>query len=110
MKTVEVLAKIYWIRVALGAVAGLVSTGAIFLFQTLDTSVSMLSLIGSINTLLNGITIALLFYLISYYVLKAKYASQVEKQSKIMSMGIFIYFFTWLIVWVITLSTLVGPL
>jgi hypothetical protein len=48
--------------------------------------------------------------LVSYYILKAKYASQVEKQSKIMSMGIFIYFFTWLIVWVITLSAIIGPI
>ena len=110
MKTVEVLAKIYWIRVALGAIAGLVCTGAIVLFQTLDPSTTFLSLIGSLNTLLNGITIALLIYLISYYILKAKYTTQIEKQSKIMTMGIFIYFFTWLIVWVITLSAVIGPL
>lgn len=106
----EVLAKIYWIRVALGAVAGLISTSAILLFQTIDPSVSLLTLIASINTLLNGITIALLIYLISYYVLKARYSSQIEKQSKIMSMGIFIYFFTWLIIWVLTLTAIVGPL
>ena len=106
----EVLAKIYWIRVALGAVAGLISTSAILLFQTIDPSASLLTLIGSINTLLNGITVALLIYLISYYVLKARYSSQIEKQSKIMSMGIFIYFFTWLIIWVLTLTAIVGPL
>ena len=110
MKKVEVLAKIYWIRVALGALAGLVSTSVILLFQTLSPSVSLLTLISSFNTLLNGITIALLIYLISYYVLKAKYASKIEKQSKIMTMGIFIYFFTWLIVWVLTLSAIIGPL
>jgi len=110
MKTVEVLAKIYWIRVALGAVAGLISTSAILLFQTIDPSISLLTLISSINTLLNGITIALLIYLISYYVLKARYSSKIEKQSKIMSMGIFIYFFTWLIVWVLTLTIIIGPL
>lgn len=105
---VEVLAKIYWIRVAIGALAGLASTGAVFLFQSLTPSTSVLKLIGSINTLLNGITIALLFYLISYYVLKAKYATKLEKQSKIMSMGIFIYFFTWLVVWVLSLSLIIG--
>ena len=110
MKKVEVLAKIYWIRVALGALAGLVSTSAILLFQTLSpVEGGLRSLIGSFNTLLNGITIALLIYLISYYVLKAKYTSKIEKQSKIMTMGIFIYFFTWLIVWVLTLSAIIGP-
>ncbi len=79
------------------------------MFQSFSTG-SILTLIGSINTLLNGITIALLIYLISYYVLKAKYASKLEKPSKAMSMGIFIYFFTWLVVWVITLSIIIGPL
>lgn len=106
----EVLAKIYWMRVALGAVAGLISTSTILLFQTIDPSVSLLTLISSMNTLLNGITIALLIYLIGYYVIKAKYSSKIEKQSKIMSMGIFIYFFTWLIVWVLTLTVIIGPL
>jgi len=106
---VQVLTKIYWIRVALGAVAGLVSAGAVFLFQSATSTTSVVTLIQSINTLLNGITIALAIYLISYYVLKARYAKQVEKQSKIMSMGIFIYFFTWLIVWVLTLSIVIGP-
>jgi hypothetical protein len=110
MKKVEVLAKIYWIRVALGVIAGLVSTSVIVLFQSLSPSTSLVALIGSFNTLLNGITIALLIYLISYYVLKAKFTSKIEKQSKIMSMGIFIYFFTWLIVWVLTLSAIIGPL
>ncbi len=110
MNLVQVLTKIYWIRVALGAVAGLICTAAVYLFKSIDPLATVTSIIGSFNTLLNGITIALLVYLISYYALKSKFKSQVEKQSKIMSMGIFIYFFTWLITWVITLSALVGPL
>jgi len=106
---VQALTKIYWIRVALGVVAGLVSAGLVFLYQSITPSTSLLSLISSFNTLLNGITIALLVYLVSYYVLKAVYSSKIEKQSKIMSMGIFIYFFTWLVVWVMTLSLVIGP-
>jgi hypothetical protein len=110
MKTVQVLAKIYWLRVALGAIAGLISTGAVLLFQSFDPSAPLSQTIAPLNTLLNGITIALVIYLLSYYMLKAKFAKQVEKQSKIMSMGIFIYFFTWLIVWVLTLTVIIGPL
>jgi hypothetical protein len=105
-----VLTKIYWGRVALGAIAGLASTGAVLAYQAAMPAESLISLLGSFNTLLNGITIALLIYLISYYFLKAKYASQVEKQSKIMSMGIFIYFITWILVWVLALSIVIGPL
>jgi hypothetical protein len=106
---VNTLTKIYWMRVALGAVAGLISTSVSVLSQSL-TGTSIISQVSNTSTLLNGITIALLVYLISFYVLKAKYSSQVEKQSKIMSMGIFIYFFTWLVVWVLTLSAIIGPI
>jgi hypothetical protein len=106
---VNTLTKIYWIRVALGVVAGLISTGVSLLSQSI-TGTSILKQMSDTSTLLNGIIIALLFYLISFYVLKAKYASQVEKPSKIMSMGIFIYFFTWLVVWVLTLSAIIGSI
>ena len=105
----NVLTKIYWIRVALGALAGGVST-AISVAAQQVTGTSIISQISNTNTLLNGITVALLVYLVSFYALKAKYAAQVEKKSKIMSMGIFIYFFTWLVVWVLTLSAIIGPL
>jgi hypothetical protein len=113
---VDVIAKIYWLRVSLGVIAGLISTGVLMLWPLVDSSVTLRDLVAPsngaapINTLLNGITIALFIYLISYYVVKAKYTSQVEKPSKIMSMGIFIYFFTWIIVWVLSLSLLIGPL
>jgi len=104
----NILTKIYWLRVALGAIAGLISASIPFLAQSV-TGVSIKAQISELNTLLNGITIALLIYLITYYIMKSKFHSQVEKQSKIMTMGIFIYFFTWLVVWVLVLSILVGP-
>jgi hypothetical protein len=106
---VNTLTKIYWIRVALGAVAGLISTSVSLISQSM-TGKPILELVSDTSTLLNGIVIALLFYLISFYVMKAKYSSQVEKPSKIMSMGIFIYFFTWLVVWVLTLSAIIGSI
>ena len=102
------LTKIYWIRVALGAIAGLVSTTVSVVSQSV-TGTTILQQVGNTNTLLNGITIALLVYLLSFYLLKAKYASQVEKKSKIMSMGIFIYFFSWLVIWILTLTLIIGP-
>jgi hypothetical protein len=79
------LALIYWLRVTLGIIAAAISA---IVASLLDP--------GSINTLLNCISVALLIYLISYYVLKAKFKNVVEKQSKIMTMGIGMYFFTWI--------------
>jgi hypothetical protein len=103
----NILTKIYWFRVGLGALAGLISTTISLASQSVS-GLSLVSQMSQTNTLLNGITVALLVYLVSYYIMKAKLSSKVEKQSKIMSMGIFIYFFTWLIVWVLSLSLIIG--
>jgi hypothetical protein len=88
---------IYWIRVALSIVAGIISAVVATLFDAF-----------AFNTFLNGVTIALAIYLLSYYVLKAKFANQVEKQSKIMTMGIFIYFIAWAVFFILFYSILVG--
>ncbi len=92
---------IYWTRLGLGVVAGVVST-----------FVSMLSGakpgVYELNSFLNGLTVALLVYLVTYYILKSVFSSKVEKQSKIMSMGIGIYFFTWIVSWVFIFSVWSG--
>ena len=90
---------IYWIRVALGIVAAAISA-----------MVATLSDPSAFNTFLNGVTIALAIYLISYYVLKAKFMNKVEKQSKIMTMGIFIYFIAWVAFFILFYSIMVGQL
>jgi hypothetical protein len=47
--------------------------------------------------LLNCVSIALMVYLLSYYVLKRMFMYKVEKPQKIFTMGIGIYFITWLV-------------
>ncbi len=91
------LETIYWIRVTLSIIAGGISAVVATFFEATE-----------FNTFLNGVTVALAIYLISYYVLKAKFANKVEKQSKIMSMGIFIYFIAWAVFFVLFYSILVG--
>ena len=95
MKSLEV---IYWTRVGLSVVAGVISAFVATLFDPY-----------SFNTFLNGVTIALAIYLLSYYVIKAKFMNKVEKQSKIMTMGIFIYFIAWAVFFILFYSILVGP-
>jgi len=92
------LVLLYWIRFALGVVAGLVSA-----------IVATMSDPTMFTTFMNGITIALLVYLMSYYILKAKFAATIEKQSKIMTMGIFMYFLAWAVFFVLTYSFLSTP-
>ncbi len=93
------LVTIYIARFILGVIAAAISTAITMLYDT-----------GSYTIFLNGITTALALYLVSYYILKAKFAAQVEKQSKIITMGIGIYFFTWLVFWVLMYTLLKGPL
>ena len=93
------LAIIYWSRLALGIVAAVISA-----------FVATLQDAASLTAFMNGVTIALLVYLTSYYVFKAKFYSKVEKQTKIMTMGIGIYFISWLVFFILTYSILSGQL
>lgn len=78
--------KLYWLRIALGIVAAvLTAVVATFLGSASD-----------LTTLFNCIFIAIIVYFVSYYILKAEYKSKIEKQSKILSTGIGMYFFTWI--------------
>ena len=90
---------IYWSRLGLGIIAAAISAAVAALGDEL-----------SYTTFLNGITIALALYLLSYYILKAKFATQVEKPSKIMTMGIGVYFFTWIVFWILIYTLMKGPL
>ena len=92
------LITIYWARLGLGIVAAILSALLAMVRDEL-----------SFTTFMNGLTIALLVYLVSYYVFKAKFRAKVEKQSKIMTMGIGIYFFTWIVFMILFYSILKGP-
>jgi len=84
---------IYWTRVCLGIVAALIST--------------LLSALPDVS-FFNGITIALLVYIVTYYVYKPLFLTKVEKTSKIFSTGVGAYFLTWIVAWVI-FYTLLAP-
>lgn len=86
---------IYIIRIALGALAALVSAFVVNLK------------VG--NPLINGITIALAVYLLSYYLLKMQFMTRVEKPTKILSMGIGIYFMTFILCWVLFITPFLVP-
>lgn len=76
---------IYWTRVLLGVVAALIST--------------FLGGLSSDFNILNGITIALLVYIVTYYVYKALFLTKVEKSSKIFTTGVGAYFLSWIVMW-----------
>jgi zinc transporter ZupT len=78
--------QLYWLRVVLGIVAGAITAAIAALFFSMN----------SIETLVNSVTIALLIYFVTYYILKGYYKEKIEKQSKILSTAIGMYFFAWL--------------
>jgi hypothetical protein len=85
---------VYWSRAGLGVLAGLVS-----------------ALVSSFDSLgfFNGISIALLIYIIAYYIFKSRFLIHFEKTSKIFTTGIGAYFLTWIVAWVIFYTLLRTP-
>ena len=78
--------QLYYIRVVLGLVAAALSAViALLIGNPTD-----------ITTLINAFTIALIIYLLSYYALRGFYKDKIEKQSKILSTAVLMYFLVWL--------------
>ena len=93
------LSIIYWTKVLIGALVGLLS-GA------LGAAAGNLS-IGF--NLFNGISIALLIYLVVYYVHKHFFSAQVGKPTKLLSTGVGGYFMAWIVVFALVF-TLLSPI
>jgi hypothetical protein len=95
--------QLYWLRVVLGIVAGAV-TGV--LVAVLGGASGMTDL----TTLLNSITVALLIYFVTYYILRGYYKNKIEKPSKILSTAIGMYFFAWLSFFVLFYTAMLAAL
>jgi len=93
----ETLNFIYWCRVGFGAIAGIVCVVGWALTG---------SLFGSV---IQGVSFALIFYIITYYILKSKFITKVEKPTKIVTMGIGAYFLTWIVSWTLILTLVLSP-
>lgn len=91
------LTVIYWTRVLLGAVAALICT----FLSTFSREISF--------NFLNGLSIALLVYIITYYVYKYLFIVKVEKPSKIFFTGVGAYFMTWIVAWILLFTLLQPP-
>ncbi|MFB0502063.1 MAG: hypothetical protein ACETVP_06280 [Candidatus Bathyarchaeia archaeon] len=79
---------IYWSRVGFGVVAALVCALLIDVEN-----------VG--NPLISGMSVGILVYLATYYILKWQFMAKVEKPSKVFTMGIGAYFLTWIVAWVL---------
>jgi len=86
---------IYWTRFCFGILTGLICTvGWAF---------------GLFNSFLEGLSMAIIIYVITYYVYKLLFITKVEKPSKLVTTGIGAYFLTWIASWAL-FFTLMNPL
>jgi PKD repeat protein len=92
LKTLNV---IYVCRVGLGVLAALVAA------LVVDLKLG--------DPLINGITIALAVYLVTYYLLKWQFLTKVEKPTKIFTMGIGAYFLVFIMCWVLFITPFLSP-
>lgn len=86
---------LYWIRAVLGVTIG--ALDALYDYFAGVVSQTMFS----INDFFTGLAFALLFFIITYYVLKIFYVDKFQKKSKILSTGIGTYFLLWIVAWVL---------
>lgn len=82
---------IYWLRACLG-----IASAAIC---------ATLGLIWNIG-FLDGISVSVLVYIITNYVIKRRFTAEVKETSGMFSIGIGAYFLLWIVFWVLLYSIL----
>ncbi|MEM2147478.1 MAG: hypothetical protein QXJ94_02605 [Candidatus Bathyarchaeia archaeon] len=95
------LEKLYWLRFFLGIVAALLCIGY-------GVATNTISREYEITVLMNGISFALIIYMLSYYIIRPKFIMKVEKPQKILTTGIGIYIFSWIVFWALLYTILLS--
>ena len=98
MKPLEI---VYWLRLGFGVLAALVCIGY-------AEAANAISSTSNVNVLLNSVSLAIIVYVLSYYVLKAVFRLKVQKTSKLLTTGIGIYFLAWITFFAMMYTILVG--
>jgi hypothetical protein len=99
MKTLEI---VYWLRFGFGILAALVGLGV-----GLATDAISKTKFDS-TTFFNSASLAIIVYVISYYVIKSKFVLRVQKPQKLLTTGIGIYFLAWLVFWALFYTLFAG--
>jgi hypothetical protein len=87
---VKPLEIVYWLRLGFGILAALVCIG----YGLAEKAISSTQF--STNLLLDSISLAIIVYVLSYYVLKGIFRFKVQKTQKLLTTGIGIYFLSWI--------------
>ena len=98
----KALETVYWLRVILGATAALVSAAYGYATNSITTDTSKIVF----TTFLNSLSLTIIVYIVSYYIIKRIFSPKVEKPQKIATAGIGIYFLSWLVSWILLYTIL----
>lgn len=102
LQTMRPLERLYWLRFALGIVAAFVCTGFGLATRTISSSRFQT------DVLMNGVALALITYLISYFAIKSWLITKVQKPQKLFTTGIGVYLLSWLVFWTLLYTLLAG--
>lgn len=96
------LETVYWLRFALGVIAAVICLG----YGLAANAISSTQF--PFNLFLNSMSLAIVVYLVSYYIIKSKFRLKVEKTQKLFTTGIGIYFLSWIVFYALFYTTLAG--
>jgi len=98
------LETVYWLRLGLGIVAALICVGYGLAANVITKTDPQ------ITVFMNSMSLAILTYLGSYFVIKRRFLTRVEKTTKLFTTGIGIYFISWIVFWVLIYTALTAYL
>lgn len=96
------LETVYWLRFGFGILAALICVGYGVGTNTISSTNFVFSMF------LNGMSLAIIVYLVSYYYIKSKFKLRVEKPQKLFTAGIGIYFLAWIVLWALLYTIIAG--
>jgi hypothetical protein len=102
MKPLEL---VYWIRLVTGVIAAFVCIG----YVSLTTGSPTLDSLRSTDVVFYSISLAIVVYVLSYYILKARFKDRVAKTQKLFTTGIGVYFLAWIVCFALFYTWLYGP-
>lgn len=90
MKPLEL---VYWVRFVTGIVAAIVCIVYVMAINGAPTHSS----IPDTGVIFNSISLTIIIYILSYYILKPRLKDKVAKTQKLFTTGIGIYFLAWIV-------------
>ena len=100
------LEKVYWLRLALGIVAALLCAGYGVATARIPHINPAEEFPFDISLFMNSVSLAIIVYLISHFMIKRRFMLLVEKPQKIFTTGIGIYFIAWIVFWALLYTTI----